>query len=208
MDPFVRRAYAITRKGAHLLQDHGHLVDPTVRWSLKNKRAGGRFIDHTLCIADVPIGMQIGCRSRGDIEFVPEHEIIANTPEATRKAREPLRWTVPGAKERFGVSSVVADGLFGLRRADGTASYFLLELDRGHMPNMRFRGKLDQTSIGRKLVLYYEGWKTNRHVELFGVKQLRIAIVTTASARREHDRCGQASDRRSGLGQSARATPR
>jgi hypothetical protein len=64
---------------------------------------------------------------------------------------------VPGAKEKFGVSSVVADGLFGLRRADGTAAYFLLELDRGHMPNLRVRGKLEQTSIGRKLALYYEG---------------------------------------------------
>jgi len=185
-DPFVRRAYAITRKGAHLLQEHGHLVDPTVRWSLKNKRAGGRFIDHTLGIADVLIAMQVACRGRSDIEFIPEHEIIANAPDPTRKAREPLRWTVPGAKEKFGVSSVIADGLFGLRRADGSASYFLLELDRGHMPNIRVRSKFEQTSIGRKLALYYEGWKTNRHVELFGVKQLRVAIVTTSPIRVEH----------------------
>ena len=183
-DPFVRRAYAITRKGAHLLQEHGHLVDPTVRWSLKNKRAGGRFIDHTLGIADVLIGMQVACRSRADIEFIPEHEIIANAPDATRRAREPLRWTVPGAKEKFGVSSVVADGLFGLRRADGTAAYFLLELDRGHMPNVR--RNLQQTSIGRKLALYYEGWKADRHVELFGVKELRVAIATTSLARVEN----------------------
>src|SRR5665213_2601217 len=47
-DPFVRRAYAITRKGARLLKEYGHLVDPSVRWSLKNQRAGARFIDHTL----------------------------------------------------------------------------------------------------------------------------------------------------------------
>jgi hypothetical protein len=183
-DPFVRHTYAITRRGSHLLQDHGYLVDPTVRWSLKNKRAGGRFIDHTLGIADVLIGMQVACRNRGDVEFVPEHEIIGSAPEATQKAREPLRWTVPSAKEKFGVSSVVADGLFGLRRADGTASYFLLELDRGHMPNVR--RNLDQTSIGRKLALYHEGWKANRHVELFGVKELRVAIVTTSMARVEN----------------------
>jgi hypothetical protein len=107
-------------------------------------------------------------------------------PAATRKAREPLRWTVPGAKEKFGVSSVVSDGLFGLHRADGTAAYFLLELDRGHMPNLRVRSKLEQTSIGRKLALYYEGWRTERHIEFFGVKQLRIAIVTTSPARVEN----------------------
>jgi hypothetical protein len=81
---------------------------------------------------------------------------------------------------------VVADGLFGLRRTNGTATYFLLELDRGHMPNVRGRGKLDQTSIGRKLAIYYEGWKADRHVELFGVKQLRVAIVTTSPARVEN----------------------
>lgn len=52
----------------------------------------------------------------------------------TRTAREPLRLAVPGVESKFGVSSVVADGLFGLRFADGTAAYFLLEVDRGSMP--------------------------------------------------------------------------
>jgi len=75
----------------------------------------------------------------------------------------------------------VADGVLGLRRADGAASYFLVEFDRGHMPNLR--RNLDQTSIGRKLALCHEGWKANRHVELFGVKELRVAIVTTSQAR-------------------------
>jgi hypothetical protein len=60
----------------------------------------------------------------GDLQFVPEREIIAAAPEVTRKAREPLRWTVAGANEKFVVSSVVADGLFGLLGADGSASYF------------------------------------------------------------------------------------
>jgi len=32
-------------------------------------------------------------------------------------------------------------------------------------------------TFGRKLALCHEGWKANRHVELFGAKQLRVAIV-------------------------------
>jgi hypothetical protein len=108
----------------------------------------------------------------------------SSTLRPNPQAPEPLRWTVTGAKEKFGVASVVADGLFGLRRADGSASYFLLELDRGHMPNVR--RNLDQTSIGRKVALYYQGWKANRHVELFGAKELRVAIVTTSPARVGH----------------------
>lgn len=180
---FGRRAYAITRKGARLLREHGHMVDPTVRWSLKNQRSGGRFIDHTLGIADVLVGLHVACRSRRDVGLMLEDEIIANAPEATRKAREPLRWTVAGAKEKFGVSSVVADGLFGLRFPDDTAAYFLLEFDRGHMPNVRVRSKLEQTSIARKLGIYYEGWRANRQVEQFGLKQLRVLIVTPSMAR-------------------------
>ncbi len=88
-----------------------------------------------------------------------------------------------GAKQKFGVSSVVADGLFGLRFADDTAAYFLLELDRGHMPNVRVRSKLEQTSIGRKLGIYWGGWRAGRQVEQFGVKQLRVLVVTTSMAR-------------------------
>jgi Replication-relaxation len=182
-DPFVKRAYAITRKGARLLNEHGHLVDPTVRWSLKNKRAGARFIDHTLGIADVLASLHVACRGRRDVSLMLEHEIIASAPENTRKAREPLRWTAPGAKPKYGVSSVVSDGVFGLRFADDTAAYFLLELDRGHMPNVRVRSKLEQTSIGRKLGIYYDGWRANRQVEQFGLKQLRVLIVTTSTAR-------------------------
>ncbi len=182
-DPFGRRAYGITRKGARLLNEHGHLVDPTLRYSLKNKRAGARFIDHTLGIADVLVGLQVACRSRRDVSLMLEHEIIANAPANTRKAREPLRWTAPGAKAKFGVSSVVSDSLFGLRFADDTAAYFLLELDSGHMPNLRVRSKLEQTSIGRKLGLYYDGWRANRQVEQFGLKQLRVLTVTTSMAR-------------------------
>ncbi len=150
-DPFGRRAYAITRKGARLLVDHGHVVNPKVRWTLKNHRAGQKFIEHTLGVADVLVGLHAACGDRDDVSLMLEHEIVANAPEQTRRAREPLRWTVAGAKQKFGVSSVVADGLFGLRFADDTAAYFLLELDRGHMPNLRFRSRLEQTSIGRKL---------------------------------------------------------
>jgi len=182
-DPFGRRAYGITRKGARLLNEHGHLVDPTLRYSLKNKRAGARFIDHTLGIADVLVGLQVACRSRRDVSLMLEHEIIAGAPDGTRKAREPLRWTAPGAKAKFGVSSVVSDGLFGLRFANDTAAYFLLELDRGHMPNLRVQSTLEQTSIGRKLSIYYDGWRANRQEEQFGLKQLRVVIVTTSMAR-------------------------
>jgi len=63
----------------------------------------------------------------------------------------------------------------------GTASYFLLEIDRGTIPIVR--NSLDHRSIARKLATYYEGWRVNRHVEQFGVKQVRVLIVTESPER-------------------------
>src|SRR5207244_3949186 len=82
--------------------------------------------------------LEIGCRDRTDVGLLTEQEIIAQAPEPTRRAREPLRWQVErierGRKE---IISVVPDGLFGLSFPDETASYFLLEIDRGTIPLRR-----------------------------------------------------------------------
>jgi len=115
------------------------------------------FIEHTLAIANFMVGLEVACRARNDIELIREHDVIVEAPEPTRKAREPLRLVVPGLDNKLGVSSVVADGLFGLAFPDGTASYFLLEVDRGSMPVVRSR--FDRTSYNRKLKVYWEAWK-------------------------------------------------
>ena len=89
-----------------------------------------------------------------------------------------------GKRERW---SVVPDGLFGLSFADGTAAYFLLELDRGTIPISRRAG--DHRSIRRKLKTYYDGWRAQRHLEQFGVKQMRVLTVTS-SRERVHNMVG------------------
>jgi hypothetical protein len=125
--PFV---YGLGKKGARALREHGGLIDIGVDWTEKNKRAGAIFIEHTLEVADFMTGLELACRTRGDVELMREHEILAQAPEETRTVREPLRWrvnkVVMGRKEIF---SVVPDGLFGLRFPDETAAYFVLEVD-------------------------------------------------------------------------------
>src|SRR5205085_601282 len=100
--------------------------------------AGAVFIDHTLELADFMVGVELGCRTHDGLSLIRANEIVAAAPEETRLAREPLRWrvskTVMGKREWF---SVVPDGLFGIGFADGTASYFLLEIDRGTIPLRR-----------------------------------------------------------------------
>ena len=38
----------------------------------------------------------------------------------------------------------------------------------------------------RKIAFYYEGWKAKKHVEQFGVPQMRVLIVTTTPGRVEN----------------------
>lgn len=173
--------YGLGRRGALALRDWKQRGRGATDWTERNKRAGAKFIEHTLAIADFMVGLELVCRDRGDIQLVRESEIIAAAPERMRKAREPLRLVVPGLDNKLGVSSVVADGLFGLVFPDETAAYFLLEMDRGSMPVARSR--FDQTSIKRKLAVYWEAWRQGRHADHFGIKQVRVLTVTDSAER-------------------------
>ncbi len=48
------------------------------------------------------------------------------------------------------------------------------------------RRSKDHRSIVRKLATYYHGWRTERHVEQFGVKQVRVLTVTNSAERAEN----------------------
>jgi hypothetical protein len=173
--------YGLAPKGARLLREYGRHVAGGGDWTEKNKRAGAIFLEHTLAVADFMTAIELSCRTRSDIELMREHEVIADAPEETRNAREPLRWLVQPNRTRNEMWSVVPDGLFALSFADGTAAYFLIEIDRGTIPIVR--NSLDHRSIARKLATYYEGWRANRHVDQFGVKQMRVLIVTESAER-------------------------
>ena len=182
--PFV---YALGKKGARALREHGHGVDASVDWTEKNKRAGTVFVEHTLEIADFMINLELACQARNDVSLIRAEQIIAAAPDETRSAREPLRWsiskTVMGKRESF---SVIPDGLFGVGYSDNTAAYFILEIDRGTIPLRRtdVRGTTAwRKNIAYKLATYYEGWKLKQHEQQFGIKQMRVAIVTTSAER-------------------------
>jgi hypothetical protein len=180
--PFV---YGLGQKGARALREYGHHIDSRLDWSEKNKRAGAIFLAHTLGIAEFMVRTELACQAHGKITLVREEEILAAAPDETQSAREPLRWEAvsveQGRKERW---TVVPDGLFGLSFPDQTAAYFLLELDRGTIPISR-SGE-DHRSIRRKLKTYYDGWRAQRHIEQFDVKQMRVLTVTSSPERVRH----------------------
>jgi hypothetical protein len=180
--------YALGQKGARALREYGHRINNGVDYTEKNKRAGTFFLNHTLEIADFFVSLELACRARENTHIIREEQIIAAAPVETQSAREPLRWEAvsveQGRRERW---TVVPDGLFGLIFPDETAAYFLLELDRGTIPISRSGG--DHRSIRRKLRTYYDGWRAERHVEQFGVKQMRVLTVTS-SPERMHNMVG------------------
>lgn len=176
--------YGLGRRGARALRTHGNALRDGTDWTERNKRAGASFIGHTLAVADFMIKMELACRHRTDVALLRQAAVIAEAPERTRASREPLRLVAPGLDNKIGISSVIADGLFGLAFPDGTAAYFLLEIDRGSMPVVRSR--FDQTSFKRKLKIYWEAWKAGRHVTHFGVNQIRVLTVTESRARLDH----------------------
>jgi hypothetical protein len=168
-----------------VLREYGHLINHRVDWSEKNKRAGNLFIAHTIEVTDFLVRLELACRSTGDIGFIREEEILALAPEATQVAREPLRWEAVSVEQgRRELWSVIPDGIFGLSLADSSASYFMLEVDRDTIPITRNRA--DHRSIARKFKTYYDGSRAGRHVEQFGLKQMRVATVTNSRERMQH----------------------
>jgi len=177
--------YGLGTKGVRLLREHGRAVNDGVDWTERTRRSGAVFMDHTLAVADFMVHLRLACRDTGGVEIIHKAEILAAAPAHTRAAREPLRWVVDqttrGKRESW---SVIPDGIFGLRFADGTGTFLLLEIDRGTIPIVR-KGATHR-SIKRKLATYFEGWRAGRHLRQFGIENLRVLIVTNSAARMQN----------------------
>lgn len=186
--------YGLSNKGARLLREHGHRISD-VDWSENTQRAGIRFIDHEAARARFMTGVEVGQRQHDDVSLLRAAAILANAPEKTRSSKMPLKWTarVPDNGKDV-ATSIIADDLFGLVFDDGMAAYFLVEIDRGQMP-VRRHGESAEEFVGgkrrirtyfkHKLAAYYHGWRQRRHIELFGVEQIRVLTVTTSEQRIE-----------------------
>ena len=188
--------YGISNKGARLLREHGSHLSADMDYSENCRRAGIAFIDHSVARSRFMAGLEVGQRNQPDVELVEAPAIVAASPEKTRNARHPLKWTarVPDEDGREVSSSLISDDLFALVFPDGTASYFLVEIDRGQMP-VRRNGESAEEIVGgkrrlrtyykHKLATYYHGWRQRRHVEQLGIEQARVLTVTTSGQRIE-----------------------
>jgi len=185
--------YALARKGAQVLAETDGESADAYRWTLKNKRAGQTFVQHTIEAADILVRLSASERARRGVRLVAEEQILAEAPAATRALAQPHKVTVDvdwGGK-RYKLS-VIPDAVFALEFGDDILApleraNFVLELDRETMPVMRKSRSLDkhsrQTSILSKLLTYHRAWRSKLHTERYSWENFRVLTVTTSEQR-------------------------
>jgi len=180
--------YALGNEGAELLSNRFQMALPDVYWTEKNRRVKEKFVEHTLGISDFMVSLEMACRAAENIRIITKDDMLAASPETTRRKRHPFRWqTRIHWNNQWHDIAIVPDIIFGLHYTDHpegkNKAYFMVEIDRGTMPITR--RDIGQTSFARKLHSYADTFERKLHVEHFGIKNFRVLTVTTSRERIE-----------------------
>ncbi len=173
--------YALADQGAEALRVRKGLPRGSVNWQWKNRSVGRLFLAHELAVADFLVGIEVDCKSRNDVTFIPQREFTGTSP---------LSWRVDISGYDFGAEDVglMPDAAFGLKQNGRpekiASSYYFVEVDRGTMPV--HSANPDRSSIYKKLMSYHESWKQGLHKKHFGVAGVRTLFLTTSAERRDH----------------------
>ena len=177
-----------------MLKEKFNVAIGSADWRSRNRSYTRENMDHTLGVARYLVDVELACRARPDLELVPFEEILAASPEPTRKSNSPASWPVP--VQWHGGKSVVhlaPDAIFGLRMQlpDGHArrAYYFLELDRGTMTIVPSESVREsdafpyRATILRKLYAYADSFRQKLHETRFSIKAPRVVFITMSEAR-------------------------
>ena len=173
--------YGLASRGAGRLRRDRDIPFEKMQWAGRKKTVGRVFLEHTLLIADFMVGLELSCRNRTKVRFIPEPEIPL--PPRTSSSKRPFRWAVPvsGGQKL----SAIPDQVFALEMLDDPSEpkrlLIFLEADRGTMPLVRTNSNF--TSYARKLSAYEATWKNGIHRSRFGFERMRVLTVTTNAVR-------------------------
>lgn len=78
--------YGLCRRGARALREQGSAPSDT-DWTERNKRAGAKYIAHSLAIAEFMVALEVACATQGSVKLLNEGDILARAPAATRVSR-------------------------------------------------------------------------------------------------------------------------
>lgn len=176
--------YALGGKGAQILAEIEGGEARDVDWTWKNRSVGRPFLEHTLLVADLMVGLHCALRARPQLRLIEADAILAAAPEATRGLDNP--WRLSARVQVAGVPhtlAVIPDAVFGI---DDTAArvrrYYFLEADTGSMPIAR--RDLRQSSFQRKLLAYLAGGgRQNLFGSRLGIGNFRVLTLTTSEKR-------------------------
>lgn len=190
--------YGLDTAGARFLAEQGASVRGD-DWKTRNRSYTRENLDHTLAVAGFMIEVELACRAREDVTFVPFDELRCGAPEWTQALAQPNRWPVMLPWQGRSASVVVApDAIFGLRKVDHDGnvlrSYYFVEVDRGSMtiaPSETVRRSdafLYRSSVLRKLLAYGVSHRDGTHQRHLGIPAARVLLVTTTASRAEEMR--------------------
>ncbi len=183
--------YALSDRGARLLNERYGAAFPDSDWQHKNRSVGRPFIEHTIAIADTHSALTVGCRLRPEIELIDAKALIAALPKPPLSPDHAFLWKTEVRRNgQLEPVSVNPDYVFALRSPIISRRCYLVEVDRGSMPVERATFK--RTSIVRKFAGYIEGYSAKLHERQFGWKACRILFITNTPERVEHMRAALA----------------
>ena len=177
-----RMVYALANRGAQLLIEQDGYGKADIDWTRKNREVTHRFIQHTLAIADVRVGLRRSVRTRSGFELLEPQQLLTSMPATTQAMNNPWAWRANvqfnnGSKE----VGLVPDYAFGIVFPDGKRRCCLVECDRGTMPIDR--SNLEQTSMLKKFLAYTAGKRLKLHQRQFYWKVFRVLIITNTPER-------------------------
>jgi hypothetical protein len=177
----VPLVYCVTAAGIEVMgaARRDALGHRKLAWVGKANQGDRAYMEHTLAINDISIGVDIAVRRDKRFERLSEHELTLGMTRKRRESARPWGLTV----KHGGVElSTVCDLAFSLGdRSRQSRWNFLVEVDRGTMPVER--GDLLQTSVLRKLIGYARAKFDNAFEREFGWMAARVLIVTSSPER-------------------------
>ncbi|MGK0190602.1 MAG: hypothetical protein ACI9R3_006432 [Verrucomicrobiales bacterium] len=169
--------YGLGSKGAALLRRKGIFTFDRMSWTSANRSAGRLFLDHTLMVADVIVGIRSECQTNQHFRFIDGQDLPCASEDDDSKR---FQWTT--SVTGHGSVKLIPDRVFAIeQRQTGERILFLLEADRGTEPLTRT--DFHQSSIDRKLLLYSQLSSERAFLERFGCRRVRALLVTTSRIR-------------------------
>lgn len=177
----VSMVYCISKSGLDIIgsERRAALGAGKLSWVGKINEGGRVFMEHTLAVGGVSVGLDVVLRRQSRLVRLNESSLQSGMSAARRASPKPWSMRVKHKGEDL---TALCDLAFAV--GDPTTRQrwnFLVEVDRGHMPVVR--ASFHHTSIMRKLVAYAKAFEDGLHQSEFGWQNFRVVVLTTSTER-------------------------